>query len=181
MISDYMRKQNEIFHETNDKWGYFGSKWAKGIDALAQEYRCVDVLDFGAGKQNLSKILGVKYNVYNYDPGIPEISAEPCPADLVVCTHVLEHVEPELLNKTLEQIKSLTKKAVFISVDPGPSNKLLPDGKDSNLIQESISWWKEALSKYFEVVNLDRKEFIQKGKIVKTSSKEKGTFYGTKI
>jgi hypothetical protein len=69
---------------------------------------------------------------------------------------------------------------VFISVDSGPSNKILPDGRDSNLIQQEIAWWKDRIGKYFDITNYDRRSFIQKGILIKTDVKNKGTFLGKK-
>jgi hypothetical protein len=180
LISQYMLNQNELFHKKRTDYGYFGSKWAKGLRNVITKNNILNVLDYGAGKRSLEKELSNIVNIKSYDPAIYDISDEPEPAELVTCTHVLEHIEPVLLENILQHIYMLSTKMVFISVDSGPSNKILPDGRDSNLIQQEIAWWKDRIGKYFDITNYDRRSFIQKGILIKTDVKNKGTFLGKK-
>src|SRR6056297_132799 len=178
-ISWYMLEQNELFHQQRQDYGTYGRKWAKGVAALYGIIGSKSVLDYGAGKRSLEKELNIP--VQSYDPAIPEISKPPEPADLMVCTHVLEHIEPELLDTVLSHIKGLTRKAFLIVVDPGPSNKILPDGRDSNLIQKPIDWWITILHDRFpefKIQNINRLQFIKHQKIISENSDKKGTFIG---
>lgn len=180
VISEYMTEQNRMFHKTRPDYGTFSSKWAKGIRSIVDIYGIETILDYGAGKQALKKDFP---DIQSYDPGIIEISNPPKPADLVICTHVLEHIEPELFENVLNHIYELTRKVFFVTVNSGPSNKILPDGRDSNLIQEDIIWWESILKKTFigfDVYNIDRNNFITYGTISKTGKMIKGTFLGIK-
>lgn len=178
VISEYERKQNELFHKALGEYGAFGYKWAKGVRTLIDTYNLESVLDYGAGKRFLEKELPV---VKSYDPAFAEIAFPPAPADLVVSTHVLEHIEPDLLDNVLEHIHSLTRKVFLIVVNSGPSKKFLPDGRDSNLIQKSILWWYGILAwefSGFRVVNINRGEFIKSGKIIEDTTFKTGNFIG---
>jgi hypothetical protein len=175
-----MIDQNRKFHTLRPDYGTFSSKWAKGIETIKSKYNIDTMLDYGAGKQALKNHFP---DIESYDPGILEISAPPKPADLVICTHVLEHVEPELLYNVLNHLFELTRKVCFISLKDGPSNKILPDGRDSNLIQENMFWWLRVLEKHFPFFvfrNLNRRKFIQGGQLVVDNSMSIGTFVGVK-
>lgn len=178
VISEYEREQNELFHKNLKDYGTFGYKWAKGVQTLMDTYNIESVLDYGAGKCFLEKELPI---VTSYDPAFPEIAFPPEPADLVVSTHVLEHVEPDLLDNVLVHINSLTKKVFFIVVNSGPSKKYLPDGRDSNLIQEDIVWWVDTLTRNFpkfKIFNSNRREFVRFGRILKDTAFKTGNFIG---
>jgi hypothetical protein len=106
---------------------------------LAKSLPATTILDYGAGKRTLERALG--FGIANYDPAIEEISAPPDPADLVVCTDVLEHIEPECLDAILDDLRRLTVRAVLLSVATRPAKKTLADGRNAHLIQEPTEWW----------------------------------------
>jgi len=103
-----------------------------------------DILDYGCGKGKLG--IGKRY-----DPGIPDFSADPDPADLLVCTDVLEHIEPEYLDDVLNHMASKMKHAGYITIGCGPAAKKLPDGRNAHLIVKPPAWWLEKLAEYFIV------------------------------
>jgi hypothetical protein len=177
-ISDYMLQQNEEFHIVRKDYGSFGYKWAKGVTALVKLYNINSIIDFGAGKKTLEK--SIDMDIQSYDPAFDGPEPNLTPADLLVCTHVLEHVEPEFLSSTLEYLNTLTKKVFLIAVDNGVSGKILPDGMESNLIQKDMTWWQAQLETAFNtsVINIDRQLFIKKGQIKQITSQDKGTFIG---
>lgn len=99
------------------------------------------ILDYGCGLGHLAEGLP-EYKVVNYDPSIPEWASLPSgPFDVVVCTHVLEHVEPDLLDATLAEIANRARSLIYIEVPHTAGNKLLPDGRDVHLTIEPRSWW----------------------------------------
>lgn len=83
---------------------------------------------------------------------IPELSERPLQHDLVVCSDVLEHIEPECIVSVLHDLQSLTKKVLFIDVAMRPAKKVLADGRNAHLIQESGAWWLTELIHFFEPV-----------------------------
>src|SRR5690606_11016906 len=87
-------------------------------------------------------------DVREYDPGIPGKDSRPEPADLVVCTDVLEHVEPECIDDVLSDIVGLSNRAVLLAIACRGSQKLLADGRSAHILVRSPDWWQEKLSGY---------------------------------
>jgi hypothetical protein len=87
---------------------------------------------------------------HDYDPCFPAKRALPISADLLVSTHVLEHVEPELLHGTLMEFARIAQRVLYIAVPHRPSLAVLPDGRNAHLIQESPDWWHEILGEFFD-------------------------------
>jgi len=165
-----MREQNRRFHVVKPEYGSNSARWAKGVNALIQEYGVQDVLDYGCGKARLSAALpAIKF--YNYDPGISYMDQSPTPAGLVVCAHILEHIEPELLENVINDLFYNAEKLVWTTLKAGESGKILPDGQDSNLNQQSIDWWVETLYESmpdgWKMNILNRKNFA--GGIIRTA------------
>lgn len=109
------------------------------------------VLDFGAGtgafKQVFEELTERRFEVDNYEPGhLQWAELKPWLYDAVVCTHVLEHVEPPLLAETLDEIRTHAKALIYIEVPHGPATKILPDGRDAHLTQQPPPWWYELLT-----------------------------------
>ncbi len=79
------------------------------------------VLDYGCGKGTLAE--AVSFEIREYDPAIAGKDENPLPADLVICTDALEHIEPEYLDAVLVHIASLTRMAAFFVVHTGRAQK----------------------------------------------------------
>ena len=148
LISEAYREQNRQLHESNPMYGASGVRWADTIESLAEALKTRDVLDYGCGKQMLKKKLPY---ITGYDPAIDGLDDEPSPATLVVCTDVLEHVEPGCLDAVLDDLHRVTGTTLFCTVGIGPAKKKLPDGRNAHLIQESHQWW---LEKFFARFNI---------------------------
>ena len=142
LISDHYRNLLLKMHQKQRNFGMGSKRRREYIQSLGFD----DILDYGCGKGKLG--LGRKY-----DPAIPEFSADPEPADLLVCTDVLEHIEPELLDNVLSHMKSKMKKAGYFTIGCAPAAKKLPDGRNAHLIVQPPEWWLEKLSHYFTVVS----------------------------
>jgi len=154
-ISPQYRTLNaELHNDPSVKYGYKGHDQAGKVMELIAEFECADALDYGAGKKTLSKALketGFEA-IKDFDPAIPEISAPPEPADLVICSDVLEHIEPEYLDRVLFHIRSLCKKAVFFRVCMIPcTSKSLPDGTDPHKLVHDYDWWKAKIESIFSI------------------------------
>ncbi|MHC4342509.1 MAG: class I SAM-dependent methyltransferase, partial [Planctomycetota bacterium] len=96
---EYLAEQQE-FHTLRPDYGSFGHRNAPLIVDLIQQIEgCESVLDYGCGKGTLGNKLGELMGdklppLCEYDPCIPERAERPPACDLVVCTDVLEHIEP---------------------------------------------------------------------------------------
>lgn len=151
MISDEYRRLNEELHRESVEYGSgSGQKYAGFILEAMRRTGSSTVLDYGCGKGTLRKALGPM--VSNYDPAVPEWSESPSQADLVVCTDVLEHVEPEHLDDVLGDIRRLARKAAFLVISCRKATKTLPDGRNAHLTVEKPSWWLERVSMNFKVL-----------------------------
>lgn len=114
-----------------------------------------ELLDYGCGKGLLAKSLGPhldhRVRVHQYDPAIPECADTPEPCEVVACTDVLEHIEPDLLDNVLDDLRRVTKGVGVFVIATGPARKILPDGRNAHLIQEGPGWWLPHLWKRFKV------------------------------
>jgi hypothetical protein len=95
------------------------------------------VLDYGCGKGTLD-LPGIR----RYDPAVPEYSKLPDPAHLVVCTDVMEHIEPEYVGNTILHIYSLTKRVAYFQIATRKDkSKNLPDGTNPHKTIRKAGWW----------------------------------------
>lgn len=150
MISPQYRELNERMHKEKPLYGTSGASYANQVHALALSLQTEDILDYGCGKSTLAQNL--PYKIKQYDPAVKKYAALPRPADLVVCTDVLEHVEPEMLGDVLGHLKELTLRKAFLIISTRAANKTLSDGRNAHLTVEPAKWWLAALWDYFKVV-----------------------------
>jgi len=156
LITDNYREQNRELHRS-PKFGVGGYKWASRVVNVAKNNHCESILDYGCGKGTLKKAL-FNWDVKEYDPAVEgKTIAEP--ADLVVCTDVLEHIEPELLDSVLEHLRSVTKRTLFFCISTKLAhNHVLPDGRNPHLSFHSAAWWKKKLSEKFSIYDWNEAE-----------------------
>ncbi len=151
LITDYYKEQNRLLHESHGKYGRQGHKHIPVIQRLMEEFKCKTVLDYGCGKATLAR--DADFDVQCYDPGIPEYEKLPEPADLVVCTDVLEHIEPDLLENVLKHISDVTIICSWILIRTVPDfSKTLPDGTGPHKIVEPPEFWHEKIYPYFREI-----------------------------
>ncbi len=156
-ISEEYRQLNVKLHEDQITYGAGGQRHAETVKKIVAGIKTADnsfpsVLDYGCGKGMLGKAL--PFPIWEYDPAIPTKAEQPRPADLVVCTDVLEHIEPELLRCVLADLKRCVKQVGFFTISTRPAVKTLADGRNAHLIQEGPDWWKDKLKEYFHVAKM---------------------------
>ena len=158
-ITDEWAEANMELHRTHEGFGARSHRHAARVTDLILRNGYESVLDYGCGKGTLvtylcSKLPGM--SVQGWDPGHEYFSKqEPEPADLVICTDVLEHVEPDLLDNVLEHIGSLTYRAIYLEIATRPDgSKTMPDGSQPHQIIEAGCWWKERINEAFDVREL---------------------------
>lgn len=146
MITPDYKAQITKLHATQ-RWGNQGWKALPEALSLILRYglKKPSILDFGAGERTLerdAKWALPQAKVTSYDPGIPGIDVLPTGQfDIVICTDVMEHVEPQFVDQTLDVIRALTKHAAYIDIACSPAKTHLPDGRNAHLVVEQPSWW----------------------------------------
>jgi hypothetical protein len=149
LISDAYVAQNRALHKRPQGYGGAGHKHAPAVLALAEHVGAASVLDYGSGQGTLKKAMlaaGFSAQVMEYDPAMKGRAALPKPADLVVSTDVLEHVEPDRLAAVLAHIRRLACKAAYLVIATRPAQKVLDDGRNAHLLVKPASWWMEQVA-----------------------------------
>jgi hypothetical protein len=156
---DYLELQKML--HAGGRYGISSGRWADVVRRLGEREDCADILDYGCGQGQLRRALG--NCVREYDPAMAGKDADPDNADLVVCTDVLEHIEPDCLDDVLLHLRSKTNKRLFFAISLRPAGKTLADGRNAHLIVESAQWWLERLAPFFrvlETIDTGRRELV---------------------
>lgn len=143
LISPEYQEQLRQFHASRT-WGEGGYKFSRAVKRLAENLGTQDILDYGCGRGTLRTTL-TGFNVREYDPGIEGKDDLPEPADIVVCTDVLEHIELACIDAVLDHLCGLTKKVCFVVISLRLAHSTLPDGRNAHLIVAGERWWVEQL------------------------------------
>lgn len=158
MISPEYLEQNRLLHE-RPTYGAGGDQWMDMIEKLIVRNAVRSLLDYGAGKGRLKKRIERRFPfipVQNYDP--VTFPGDPVPADMLVCTDVLEHIEPECLDEVLTHMSLLTGKLGFLVIATRPAQKNLPDGRNAHLIQQPSDWWRPRIEALWNVSRWESSE-----------------------
>ncbi|HUG45623.1 MAG TPA: hypothetical protein VMK31_03810 [Sphingomicrobium sp.] len=155
LISESYLSEQRGLHR-NPRYGVASLEFAPVVRQLLIVGRCSSLSDYGAGKCNLFHALGgaaAGIDYYPYDPVFPDYGAAR-PADLVTCIDVLEHVEPDCLDAVLDELASITSRLALLTVHTGPAKKVLTDGRNAHLTQQSAQWWTGHLERRFDILHL---------------------------
>lgn len=152
LITAEYRRLNARQHFERPEWGRQSMKYYTFVRDVCDRYGRKEFLDYGCGKQMLKEALErFGYKVTGYDPAFPELASPPEPHDIVVCTDVLEHIEPELLDNVLKDLHRVTRVVGFFVIATRHSINKMVDGSDPHRIVQPSSWWLEKLEPYFKV------------------------------
>jgi hypothetical protein len=152
LISVEYQRLNEQLHRENLAYGVSGERHAPLIMKLCSVLKTKNVLDYGCGKSRLAR--AIPWAIAEYDPAVPGKTENPKPADLVVCTDVLEHIEPDKLLFVLDDLRRCVRMVGYLTIHTGPAQKTLADGRNAHLIQKPADWWRAKLEKFFAVGKL---------------------------
>lgn len=117
----------------------------KYLESFIQQISPGSILDYGCGVGRLISTLKIKFpkiEIDGYDPGNPSFDEyKKQKYDLIISTDVLEHIEPDYIDQTLE---FLNQKSIYFYhlIALQPSRMILPDGRNAHLILKSAAWWK---------------------------------------
>lgn len=165
LITEAYREMQRKLHE-NPQYGVASLAYAPIVAEVIGRLRtgelldAVELLDYGAGKGHLGEALKqhiqTPLEVHHYDPAVMVWSKPPEPCSLVACIDVLEHIEPDLLDNVLDDLKRVTLQYGVFTVHTQPAMKVLPDGRNAHLIQQPPQWWLPKLTERFELVVFNR-------------------------
>jgi len=150
LITDQYRELNEALHQRKPGYGTSGALYADIIEQLVTIAEAETILDYGCGKGTLAEALP-QFNITGYDPCIPGLDQQPGKHDLVICSDVLEHIEPELLDNVLDDLQRVTGKMIFCLIATRKAHKSLADGRNAHLIIEPYTWWLPRLWERFNI------------------------------
>lgn len=148
LISDHYRALNVQLHADPRGFGGDGKKHAERVLDYATTIGARSICDYGCGEGTLKPALyklGWRGFVAEYDPAMKGKESLPKPAQLLVSTDVLEHIEPEKLGAVLQHQFRCAELGAFFTIATRPANKILPDGRNAHLIQEKTAWWLDQL------------------------------------
>lgn len=192
----------KLIIEISDLESNIGKDWVAVLDigcATALNLRAIDELKI------FKKIYGTDISNYMINSMIPEMYADyewnaeevdfyctpshdlsmipENEIDLLICTHVFEHLESEEnLIKTLEEFKRvLHKEGKIISILPTSEteDQNLTGRTDISPFHELIhttSWWSKMFSKYFRSESFKARQLFKKSELKPDRSNDK-TFY----
>jgi uncharacterized Rossmann fold enzyme len=149
LISEKYRELNAQLHRENLAFGVGGDRHVTAVLELAKTLGTKDILDYGCGKGRLAR--AIPWRIGEYDPAIPGKTESPKPADIVICTDVLEHIEPTKLSAVLKDLRRCVLGVGYFTIHTGPASKTLPNGENTHLIQKNPKWWGRTLTKFFSV------------------------------
>lgn len=145
LSNDYQKLLIDM-HNTNKKWG---SEFKKTpipamLKSTIEKYKPKTLLDFGCGKGFLSKKIQAEYpdiSVTGWDPSFDYDLAGTY--DMIISTDVLEHVEPEYLTKTLEDLKQRSNIVQYHLIACYNAVAILPDGRNAHLSVYTPDQWQQ--------------------------------------
>lgn len=152
--NSYLREL-EYQHSTTE-WGVAGSASVPSIDRYCKQHSITTILDYGSGQGLTARLLReLGYTVTEYEPGIAAKRSEPVPAQLVICTDVMEHVEKEYVDSVLDHIHSLSIHSAFFTISCRPAGRLLSDGRNAHITLADSVWWWNCLTARWHTVSGD--------------------------
>lgn len=145
----------------NSGHGIGGEHRAGRVIEIIAAIDAKSVLDYGCGQGTLVRALlgrGHECVFAEYDPGVPCKDTIPKGNyDLVTCTDVMEHIEPEKLDNVLTHIDLLSTKAIYFIISTVKASLTLSDGRNAHLIVKNGPWWVKKIKEAFPgvAVSLD--------------------------
>jgi len=148
---------NKQLHSTRADFGssltFTHKVLISAIERYHQLKQITSVLDYGTGKGLFPAALRdalPALNVACFDPSVDSFSHLPHGQfDLVTSLDVLEHIDHNLINGTLDTMFKKTAKLCYLQIDLQPAVKRLADGRNAHVLLAPPSWWIGKVSEFF--------------------------------
>jgi hypothetical protein len=159
LISENYIKLNNQLHVLKGTYGCSTVKYKNIILELINKYNFTSVIDYGCGKQTAKTFLPENIKYIPYDPAFPELNILPEPNEFLICTDVLEHIEPEFLENVLKKINDITLNICFLTIALRPAKKILSDGRNAHLIVKRKEFWIDKINNNFNNFKIINEEY----------------------
>ena len=158
-ISDQQLALNQSLHQSDPNFGNRSSgpgavRLPLALLRMHEKGLCSSVLDYGTGKgllvDRLRRELPDSVQVMGFDPAVERFSQRhEEPFDIVTCLDVLEHVDIDSIDASIQDIKRLTKFFCYVIIDLQPAVKRLPNGRNAHILLAPAEWWVSRFSQNF--------------------------------
>jgi cyclopropane fatty-acyl-phospholipid synthase-like methyltransferase len=133
-----------------------------------KKYEIKSLLDFGCGKGHTLEEFKRNFpdmECIGYDPAREGYNTLPNSVDFIYSSDVLEHIEPDQLDETLNDLHSRANKAMYHLIACHPAKKGLSDGRNAHLIIEKPEWWRDKLKSLgWNIIHESVKEYTTQPK-----------------
>lgn len=124
------------------------------VKKFVETYNPISILDYGCAHGDLIKQLKLDFptikRIHGFDPGVKEFEViSEKSYDCLISNDVIEHIEPNLLDPTLQYMESLFERYAWLIIACYPAKKKLPDGRNAHLIIENPDWWTNTVENTF--------------------------------
>lgn len=164
MISEKYKQQlvsmqkKKAFSEKNKNIG--------AIKNFISDNRPASVLDFGCAHGDLITQLKSEFpaiEFHGYDPGVEKFNIFPrSKYDCVISNDVIEHIEPNFLDQTLNSIDQLFTNQCWLIIACYPARKMLPDGRNAHLTIKDPDWWTKKICEMMPTSRIIKQEVVIK-------------------
>lgn len=160
ITEEYRQTQKDLHQDPN--YGTASVQYAPIVAKLVNQYQVQELLDYGAGKLRLlktiaeAKMVEHRFRYIPYEPADDRFADRPRPCEMVTCIDVLEHIEPDLLDNVLDDLRRVTGEIGFFTVHCGPAKKVLQDGRNAHLTQQPMSWWLPKFMQRFDIQTVQK-------------------------
>jgi SAM-dependent methyltransferase len=150
---EYIEQLQSLHNDPRRTKGFGGKVKDLGqFHSFMNEWNPRSLLDYGCGKGHILAYLKETYpntKCVGYDPAVPMFSKLIDKSfECVFSNDVLEHVEPDMIDKVLEHIDLCSTKYIWLRIDTLPARKKLPDGRNAHLLIQNKKWWKRKLTHF---------------------------------
>jgi hypothetical protein len=164
MISDEYKIQLQKLHG-REKFSSGLIKYVE-IKKFIELYQPKSLLDYGCSTGKLIEQLKIDFPNINpldgFDPAVPMFDTiKEKSYDCIISNDVIEHIEPEFLDQTLEQMQELFKSCAWFIIACYPAKKQLLDGRNAHLIIESPEWWISKIQSIFSKSSINYYEITE--------------------